>query len=76
MFRRSGNVGTDASLHIIFTMATGYYMHIIGAGSVSQNVHIVPRGLELINIVPGEHEGPRFFCRTVNFLFSTPWPTH
>jgi hypothetical protein len=37
-------------------MATGYYMHIISAGSVSHNMHIVPRGLELINIVPGLHE--------------------
>ena len=56
MFRRSGIVVFHASLHIIFTMATGYYMHIISAGSVSHNMHIVPRGLELINIVPGLHE--------------------
>lgn len=71
MFRRSGTVAADASLQSIFTMATGYRCTIIGAGSVSQNRTPVPRGLELIAIVPGEHEGPRFFCRPVNVFAHT-----
>ena len=58
MFRRSGNVVADASLHIIFTMATRYYNDFISTGTVCHKIVIVPGGLELINIVPGMHEGP------------------
>ena len=57
MYRRSGKVIVYASLHVIFTMAMRYYTVFNCAGPMCLNNRIVPHGLELINIVPGKHEG-------------------
>ena len=57
MYRHSGKVIADASLHVIFTMAMRYYTVFNRAGPMCLNNRIVPPGLELINIVPGLHEG-------------------
>ena len=68
MYRRSGKVIVYASLHVIFTMAIGYYTVINCTGPMCLNNGIVPHGLELINIVPGQHEG--YACPLViNCLF-------
>lgn len=53
MNRRSGKVIQYASLHVIFTMAIGYWYVIYGAGPLCLNYVPVPYSLELINIVPG-----------------------
>lgn len=60
MYRHSGTVIVYASLHVIFTMAMGYYVVINSTGPMCLNNDIVPHGLELINIVPGLHEGFAF----------------
>ena len=57
MYRHSGKVIAYASLHVIFTMAMRYYTVFNCAGPMCLNNRIVPHGLELINIVPGKHEG-------------------
>lgn len=63
MYRRSGKVIVYASLHVIFTMAMGCYTVINSTGPMCLNNGIAPHGLELINIVPGLHEG--FTCPLV-----------
>jgi len=60
MYRRSGKVIIYASLHVIFTMAIGYQCVINSTGPMCLNNTLVPYGPELINIVPGLHEGFTF----------------
>ena len=57
MYRHSGKVTAYASLHVIFTMAMRYQCTIYCTGPMRLNSTLVPPGLELINIVPGKHEG-------------------
>ena len=57
MYRHSGKVTAYASLHVIFTMDMGYQCVINCAGPMCLNNTLVPHVLELINIVPGKHEG-------------------
>ena len=57
MYRHSGKVIAYASLHVIFTMAMRYQCTINSTGPMCLNSTLVPHGLELINIVPGKHEG-------------------
>ena len=57
MYRHSGKVIAYASLHVIFTMDMGYQCVINCAGPMCLNNTLVPHVLELINIVPGKHEG-------------------
>ena len=57
MYRHSGKVIAYASLHVIFTMDMGYQCVIYCAGPMCLNNTLVPHVLELINIVPGKHEG-------------------